>query len=169
MWLLLAGFLALGHAVTEPKLVVVRVDTGHLRLRVDYRVPEPRRVPLLRARCDRDRDGRLDETEAPCLAALVVEEATYALRISLDGAAVPWKPRVAQAYHLEGPIDLAHPPAVRLRLEPALPLACGAHDLTIRDATKDGLPVTVRLPGPRRLVLVDATPRTASVHVPCPE
>ncbi|MCB9735758.1 MAG: hypothetical protein H6745_24495 [Deltaproteobacteria bacterium] len=155
-WAALA-LLVLAHAGGAAKTVAVGAEGARVSVAVTYAAAPAERAAALRELFDRDRDGRLSDREGEQLAERLVEEATFALRVTLDGVAAPvdWRAHAASGLdpaRARSRDDLA---AVALFgvAPPLLVGGCGLHRVEVRDQVPGGGVVAVRWPDGRQAVL----------------
>lgn len=159
--------LLLAHTGGPVKNVLFGVDGARPAVAVRYEAAPAAHADALRALFDRDGDGALDEVEGARLADRLVEEATFALRVALDGAPVPLEWRAREAYNVGARRSRDDLPAVSLwGIGPAV-LWCGVHRLEVRDQAAGGGVIAVHWPD-RSQAVIDGQGAVAWVGWLCP-
>jgi len=156
--LALALSLVVGHEVDQPKEVALRVAGMVPLVAVRYDVAPRSRARALRELADRDGDERVSGAESEALEARLVEEATYALTIAINGLRVPFEVLEGRAFGATGPVSSRDRLAVALLLEGQVGLWCGWHHVAVSDRTPGQHPIMVRWPDGQTSHLVPDRP-----------
>jgi len=118
---------ALGHTDPLPRSVAVELRAGRPSLAVTLVVQPTSEAETLKSIADRDRDGRLDDAEAPRVERALTAEAARVVALTVDGVPLALEGTLEASFGVRGPLVTKAPVGVAARAEAKTLTLCGLH------------------------------------------